>query len=176
MSNVESMDMSDNNGEPVIAGGCRATKDIPGLSKLMPDPTNAQRNGGRAMSDDLKTDAAESSRSRHCSSDDLREDVERDWAALARKLADEPKIRDPNAAYGQCGKIPQTNEDFVYELSLIFEECFPWLQVKKATPTRPGNYLFSITMISDEQRPSHEVDSIDHSQTQQTESTEVLGR
>ena len=120
--------------------------------------TNAPDHGGRPQEPTVQQDPAEPSRASHGS-------LDRDWEALARKLAIEPTERDPNAGYGQCGKIPQTNEDFVFAIRVILESCCPWLQVHKGEPTHADCYLFSITFTSDEQDDVREADSTDHPET-----------
>jgi hypothetical protein len=79
-----------------------------------------------------------------------------DWAALARKLADEPKIRDPNAGCGQCGPIPKTNEDVCSLMRFFIEQTLPWLRVRKGEPSMANSYLFVVTFTSDEQGSSDE--------------------
>jgi hypothetical protein len=123
------------------------------------DPTNDERNRAAADPVSIQNDTDGGSGSRNGSSDAPREDVDRDWAALARKLADEPTERDPNAGCGQCGPIPKTNEDVCSLMRFFLEQTLPWLRVRKGEPSMENSYLFVVTFTSDEQGSSGEASS-----------------
>lgn len=130
----------------------------------IPSPTNDNDHGAAVVDQTFTTDADGRYRASHGS-------LDRDWEALARKLAIEPIDKHPNAVYALCGKIPKTNADVSNIISSLLYDCFPWLRVHEGKPTDPDCYLFSISFISDEQHLLYEDETIRHLQKLQTEST-----